>query len=477
MNGIRHPQICKEPWKLFTAPLKVLVYDKSKSLTIKVDAIAQHFRSGLGMTNPHEQTIKWLTATLLASHFDDQFPDYHSVYHIVKDVKEAFQSVNPQFGGSNLPHLSLYPSEPSLLPTAIYNNAYSNEGPAEWPEGPHRVRQIGDNHVPLRSNSKLLKGQVANGTGQSINVDAGANNQLAVPQMRVTPESQQMFALMARLLQSQGQGQGQSRAPAHGGLQLDLQLQRQHGIDRRNTIPVHDDSHAQAGSDPQQEPLQPPPLLHSPRPLALTDDERQQRKQVYYEDAEGHVYVDVGKGKPVSNDRNQDDQMNQMCAFAPKQHTSDASAMDVDTPGRDGAAGGQSSRMQMYEDAAYAALAARDKAKGGEARTKKAKGNALTKKPSSHVLAKPKPAGAKPTHYARPSMPTIPTSGGSVPSTLYRQGKIYVAAHRSLFRVVRDNAKPSTERRIKWSSSHKPSAQTWADALTLIDEYAKAHRL
>ena len=72
----------------------------------------------------------------------------------------------------------------------------------------------------------------------------------------------------------------------------------------------------------------------------------------------------------------------------------------------------------------------------------------------------------------RPPMPIIDSSG-KAPSTVYLCGKIYVASHRKLFRVIRDNSKPSTEHQVKWSSK-KPTTSEWRDALAKIEAYANS---
>ena len=105
----------------------------------------------VGVVRPDEHTYKWCLAMLLACHYKT-VPSPRSVYDKLQDMKKAWVSEAKAF---YLDHVQDFPEMPKHLPTRMYEHAY--------PAADHvcvtlpGINTIADS-IPLRSNSKLLKG-------------------------------------------------------------------------------------------------------------------------------------------------------------------------------------------------------------------------------------------------------------------------------------------------------------------------------
>ena len=106
--------------------------------------------NALGLTAPSEQTIRWAIALLLLVSYDE-LPTYSEIFKKVNDLKQCFVSEKKRYPHE---HLAVYPSSPAGLSGTMYDYAYADEPPVSVVLA--GVKNIADNHVPLRSNSKLL---------------------------------------------------------------------------------------------------------------------------------------------------------------------------------------------------------------------------------------------------------------------------------------------------------------------------------
>jgi hypothetical protein len=155
----------------------------------------------LGLTFVDEQTVKWVVSVALHANFDNGggFPNYHSIYDLVRDYKAQNSSTRKPY-----PHdlVVVYPETPSGLPDAMAKFAYDSDDPPCGVDLP-RLSNIANNHIPLRSNSMLLKREAQ-----------GAHN--AQSQGFQSPgrfQSQGSFQSPGRF---QSQGSFQLQSPAQG---------------------------------------------------------------------------------------------------------------------------------------------------------------------------------------------------------------------------------------------------------------------
>jgi hypothetical protein len=131
-----------EDWKIFN--------DAKKPFSAKMTAAAERGIS-IGLTNPDEQTLKWLLAMLLAVHYPE-LPSYRQIYEKLQELKLCYNAEKKPF-----PHEQpvVFPETASELPQCIIDYAYTAEDPAVCVHC-HGINTVAE-HIPLRSNSKLLK--------------------------------------------------------------------------------------------------------------------------------------------------------------------------------------------------------------------------------------------------------------------------------------------------------------------------------
>jgi hypothetical protein len=107
-----------------------------------------------GVENLHEQTIKWAVAVLinqLMAANGGHWPSYHFIYQEVQDFKSDWEATARP---TAQPFLQQYPSDPNMLPPAMFQACYGGELPIikEMP----MIHTI-CSHMVLRSSSKFLK--------------------------------------------------------------------------------------------------------------------------------------------------------------------------------------------------------------------------------------------------------------------------------------------------------------------------------
>ena len=133
--------------------------DPKTGLMGEVQVITDRY-GRLGVTHPSEQTIKWIVALLVAkmSERSKGFPKYKSIWHLVNDVKNSFESSRKAYPYKK--ELN-YPETPAELSQVVYDYAYDHDDPPITVDV-QRINQIANGHVPLRGNSKLLTNESCN---------------------------------------------------------------------------------------------------------------------------------------------------------------------------------------------------------------------------------------------------------------------------------------------------------------------------
>jgi hypothetical protein len=97
--------------------------------------------------------IKWVMVILLDAEYkiSGSWPSYQTIYQRVQDFKSLLQTT-PEYAG---PFLDKYPEHPQDLDERMFTIAYDMNDPPIT-RHMHNYEQLG-NHIPLRSNSKLLQ--------------------------------------------------------------------------------------------------------------------------------------------------------------------------------------------------------------------------------------------------------------------------------------------------------------------------------
>ena len=135
----------------FTAGDWLIFNDPNKTWDSKADRLAYRLSVRCGCTQPHEQTIKWAVTTLALAHYT-VYPSYGAIFNHVKNLKQTFEAVKRPFPHG---HIVQFPKQPIDLPVAWFQSAYDEaDPPITALQDQHQT--IGNNHVPLRKNSKLL---------------------------------------------------------------------------------------------------------------------------------------------------------------------------------------------------------------------------------------------------------------------------------------------------------------------------------
>lgn len=145
-------QVCDCPNYYFTKSEIDRLGDRITSGPAALELIAD--RAGkIGITNAAEVTTRWWVALHVAFVYDRTaaFPSYHSIHDDVCRFKQLLAGNH----GASSSGVKVYPRDPAALGKRVLDAAYAaNDSPITW-EVPNLVN-LALNHVPLRSNSKLL---------------------------------------------------------------------------------------------------------------------------------------------------------------------------------------------------------------------------------------------------------------------------------------------------------------------------------
>ena len=158
-SGKRHnkgdPQFLMNWWHYLTQLDWSFLQDVKRSFHSKMTRLVERANS-FGLTNPDEKTFKWMLALLLILHYVE-IPSYKDIYSKLQDLKQCCESEKKDFA---LEHVVEFPEHPGDLPPAVFKHAYPNEDEQPLSATLPGVKTVAD-HIPLRSNSKLLKGAKA----------------------------------------------------------------------------------------------------------------------------------------------------------------------------------------------------------------------------------------------------------------------------------------------------------------------------
>ena len=139
-------------WKYCTADEWQHLQDPKKSWQSKMTKIVERANL-LGCTEPGEQSIKWMMATLLMCHYHD-LPGPKEIYDKLQDLKQVV-AVERKIFPVDIQAPQVYPDSPADLPDDIKEYAYKADDQPISSEMPG-INTIAKK-IPLRANSKLLQ--------------------------------------------------------------------------------------------------------------------------------------------------------------------------------------------------------------------------------------------------------------------------------------------------------------------------------
>ena len=162
----------------------------------------------LGVKSLHEQTAKYGVALLLSTL--TTLPEYKLIHQMLCEFKQVFHR---DLTKVQVPFVRNYPSNPAELPKTILEVAYT-EGNPPCPMEIDTIAMIANNHVPVRSTSKLLTGgtnktkqkEEKNPGGPSSSSKCNANAESMMANGQMNPVNQacvMMMNCMAKMHQFQ----------------------------------------------------------------------------------------------------------------------------------------------------------------------------------------------------------------------------------------------------------------------------------
>ena len=144
------PQISKLPNKFCSKPDVGVFRNPKINLHTKLSVLV-HRLNRLGITNPHEKTLRWWLAYLILLHFQE-IPSGKETYKIVQDCKEVVESERKPYPYQHMVH---YPEHPSELSDEMLKYAYDEDNqPTEVDV--QGLAAMADKMV-MRSNHRLMK--------------------------------------------------------------------------------------------------------------------------------------------------------------------------------------------------------------------------------------------------------------------------------------------------------------------------------
>lgn len=163
-------QLLKNWWAVLTPSDWDFIRNPKNSWHAKMTRLAER-GALLGIVHPTEHTIKWALALLLIVCYDE-LPTYQEIYQKLQDFKLCFTSERKSYP---LQHLCVYPDTPQELSEDMFKYAYD----AEQPTTVHLpgFNNVGENHIPLRKNSKLLTRGSKNATPKDVDCAVHIKNE------------------------------------------------------------------------------------------------------------------------------------------------------------------------------------------------------------------------------------------------------------------------------------------------------------
>ena len=235
-------------------------------ITVVVDRLGK-----LGMRNPSEVTIKHCTALVVSTHCTTE-QSASELHDMMLQVKAAFAT--RKGAPTTLPHITMYPSDPSNLPEEVRAAAYATEGPEpRLVEGYYSTVA----RVPMRASNKGLHSASAMPSTNPMMMMQQMLSQFQGQQHAVSTTSQPLIHLLNR---------GASVAPPAAPTPLALcdgvnptQQSQQH--QPLSFAPTPNTTHQQLSQMPQTyQQLSPRPHAQQLSPMPHTAQHQQMAQQM-----------------------------------------------------------------------------------------------------------------------------------------------------------------------------------------------------
>ena len=459
-TGRKTTQLIEHVVDFFTERDWSQIESETLSLQQKIQVMVHRLSRCLGVTNPHERSLRWMVAILVLSHYEN-LPKYKVIFSVLGDIKEEFEVQNSCFQHG---HLIRYPDSPAGLSKPRYDHAYGDD---DKPVLKHidRLRNVAIHHVPLRKNSKLLtKEAEAEAKGDSLGIKdllggiAAMMGKQQEKRCNITLTGQPtkgsdcsaqqgsddagLESRVFSILQSLANTGRQDGAPSKALRALDNGAEQ--GARKQHT--AAGDVNGGGGSAGKQG--DPANAEAKGEPVGVKKEEVEE-EEVKKEKQE------VKKEKPAAEPLKADAfEQAAITAFRARAIAAKAKAK----------AKAKDKKAAVHEGTKRKPAAASSAAK------KVAKEEKVEKAAVKEEKAAVKVEKANPTPAPKgvPPCPTAPMSK----ATLYKCGKIYATKH-GCYRVILDVNTPSLERRIAYEDNKNPDLKGWRQAMKLINEYSQ----
>ena len=210
-NVVLKPQMLTAIEKYMTQAEWQILQNPSSTYMEKMNTVVRRLKL-LGVKSLHEQTAKYGVALLLSTL--TTLPEYKLIHQMLCEFKQVFHR---DLTKVQVPFVRNYPSNPAELPKTILEVAYT-EGNPPCPMEIDTIAMIANNHVPVRSTSKLLTGGTnktkqkeknPGGPSSSSNCNANAESMMANGQMNpVNQACMMMMNCMAKMQRQFQQAMG-----------------------------------------------------------------------------------------------------------------------------------------------------------------------------------------------------------------------------------------------------------------------------
>ncbi len=446
-------QFLKQVWNFPTQPDWDILFNKKKSFAIKMSVVVERLNL-VGCTHPDEQTLKWILAMLLLTHYEE-LPSAKVIYDKLLDLKDVVESERKQFPHE---HLQVFPASPDQLPKAIYDYAYGASPPvAKEFDG---ISAIGDNCIPLRKNSKLLKRKKSDPDANVTWWDMKRliKEEREKPQPHLVPPmgtDRSMIASSTGFKRS-FESLDSCRPSCDPTLprdseERDLYTEYQAKLQQLRNGKV--DGHLAAL---KREPMKAESPLEQPSPAAGLPINLSKR-------ADGSLVL-TPKARSFGEATKAAKREAEVGATAEAEVGATPGAGEDPLDEYAAAALNAFKQRNGKKKAAAAAKAKNARAKG------KAKGGAACKKRPACKSQVKEDVDKKDIKKA---MPKVPADGSSPNPVRYRGGVIYSSLATKAFRVLTTSRDKYSEKREKWQAA-KPTKQAWTKAVKHIDDARKA---
>jgi hypothetical protein len=429
-------QCLKQPWNYPVQQEWDTIFDKKKPWTMKMSVVVERLNL-IGCTHPDEQTLKWVLAMVLVAHYDE-LPSHKVIYQKLQDLKDVFQTERKALFHE---HILEYPPSAQQLPKDIYETAYPCSPPA--PKELDGVIAVGENCIPLRRNSKLLKADVATNPGGQLTWD--------YLQRLIKPEVGHQVEVSSSLKR---QGSSMSPAAPPSPPQDDAELCLYHEYQAKLAKLRHDRSAHARPMDVKSEPVE--EVQHGVAPVQPTI------------------------GVPL----NVLQQVDGSLMLSPKGRVFDIKkeADDDDAGAKEDTLGAKEDTLDIFASAAMRAFSARNakrktttKEKTAAKKKVKPRYRCVYKKPAgssvkSAIKCKDEEVDKK---HIKTAMPKLPANGTNAKAVKYRGGVIYTSVKTKAFRVLTTRTDKYSEKGAKWGGA-KPTMAAWNKAVGHIDTARKA---